>query len=95
MPIGTLFSWFSDRGYGFLEPDNGNRDRSFVHITEMNRAGIKRPIVGTPFEWEVGRRNGKPCAVNVEPLMSAKFKEDEVDDGDKNEDDNYPEHYIG
>lgn len=82
MPIGTLFSWFTDRGYGFLEPDNGNRDRSFVHITEMNRAGIKRPIVGMAFEWEVGRRNGKPYAINVEPLKSLKPKEDEVDTTD-------------
>lgn len=95
MPIGILFSWFAERGYGFLEPETGNRDRSFVHITEMNRAGIKRPIVGTAFEWEVGRRDGKSYAVNVEPLKSLKPKEDEVDDGDKNEDDNYPEHSIG
>lgn len=82
MPVGTLFSWLTDKGYGFLEPDSGNRERSFVHITEMNRAGIKRPIVGTAFEWDVGRRDGKPYAVNVEPLKSFKPKEDEDDTTD-------------
>lgn len=82
MPIGTLFSWLGDKGYGFLQPDSGNRERAFVHITEMQRAGIKRPIVGTAFEWEVGRRDGKPFAVNVELLKPFKPKEVEVDDDD-------------
>ena len=85
MPIGTLFSWCTDRGYGFLEPDSGNRERAFVHVTEMTRAGIKRPIVGTAFEWEVGRRDGKPYAVNVELLKPFKPKV-EVDDTDDSDD---------
>jgi cold shock CspA family protein len=81
MPVGTLFSWIGDRGFGFLQPDSGNRERSFVHITEMTRAGIKRPIVGAAFEWEVSERNGKPYAINVEPLKPFKPKV-EADDND-------------
>ena len=81
MPIGTLFSWFADRGYGFLEPeDSGSRDRFFVHVTEMHRAGIKRPIVGTPFEWETSQRNGKALAINVELLKPFKPKVEADDD---------------
>jgi cold shock CspA family protein len=79
MPIGTLFSWFPDRGYGFLQPDSGNRERAFVHISEMNRAGIKRPVIGTAFDWEVGQRNGKPFATNVELLKPFKPKVDDTD----------------
>ncbi len=80
MPVGTLFSWFADRGFGFLEPDIGNRERSFVHITEMQRAGIKKPIVGSAFEWEMSQRNGKPYAINVEALTP--IGSGEVDNND-------------
>ena len=87
MPIGTLFSWIGDKGYGFLQPDSGNRERSFVHITEMNRLGIKRPIVGTAFEWELSERNGKPYAINVELLqpLKPKFEADDEDGDDSDE----------
>jgi cold shock CspA family protein len=77
MPIGTLFSWLTDKGYGFLQPDSGNRERAFVHITEMQRAGIKRPIVGAAFEWELVQRNGKPNAVNIELLKPFKVEADD------------------
>jgi cold shock CspA family protein len=82
LPIGTLFSWIGDKGYGFLQPDSGNRERAFCHITEMHRAGIKRPIVGTPFEWELAERNGKPYAINVELLkpFGPKVEADDTDD---------------
>jgi cold shock CspA family protein len=84
LPIGTLFSWFPDRGYGFLQPDSGNRERAFVHVSEMNRAGIKRPVIGQPFEWETGQRSGKPNAVNIELLkpFKPKVEVDDTDDGD-------------
>ena len=83
MPIGTLFSWFGDRGYGFLQPDDsGNRERVFCHISEMTRAGIKRPIVGAAFEWETSERNGKPLAINIELLKPFKPKVEEDDEGD-------------
>ncbi|WP_159012557.1 cold shock domain-containing protein [Bradyrhizobium sp. S69] len=83
MPIGTLFSWLTEKGYGFLQPDSGNRERAFVHATEMNRLGIRRPIVGTPFEWELIQRNGKPYAVNVELLKPFGPKvEADTDDSD-------------
>jgi cold shock CspA family protein len=87
MPVGTLFSWLGDKGYGFLQPDSGNRERCFVHISEMQRANIKRPIVGTAFEWEVIQRNGKPVAINVELLKPFKHKveadDEDGDDGDE------------
>jgi cold shock CspA family protein len=82
MPIWTLFSWIGDKGYGFLQPDSGNRERAFVHITEMQRSGIKRPIVGTAFEWELVQRNGRPNAINIELLKPFKVEADDEDGDD-------------
>jgi len=53
----------------------------------MHSAGIKRPIVGTPFEWETGERNGKPNAINLEILKPFKPKiESDDEDGDDGDD---------
>ena len=40
MTIGTVKFFNPDRGYGFIVPDGGGRD-IFVHVTAMDKAGIK------------------------------------------------------
>ena len=41
MPTGTV-KWFNaQKGYGFIQPDDGSKD-VFVHITAVERAGIGR-----------------------------------------------------
>ncbi len=65
MPIGTVKFFNADKGYGFIQPDDGGQD-SFVHITAVERAGMatldKDQRVN--YEVEVGK-NGKASAVNL------------------------------
>ena len=37
---GTVKFFNGERGYGFIKPDDGGRD-VFVHITAVERAGLK------------------------------------------------------
>ena len=39
MPTGTVKFFNADKGYGFIQPDDGGTD-SFVHITDVERAGL-------------------------------------------------------
>ena len=42
MPNGTV-KWFnSTKGYGFFQPQGGGQD-FFVHISALERAGLRRP----------------------------------------------------
>jgi uncharacterized membrane protein YsdA (DUF1294 family)/cold shock CspA family protein len=62
---GTLKTWKDDRGFGFIEPDQGGQEL-FVHIKAFP-AGTGRPAQGqrVTFEVEVGP-NGKKRARSVQ-----------------------------
>ncbi|WP_219892566.1 cold-shock protein [Aquisediminimonas profunda] len=65
MPIGTVKFFNADKGYGFIQPEDGGAD-SFVHISAVERAGMvtlnKEQRVS--YEVETGK-NGKASAVNL------------------------------
>lgn len=65
MPTGTVKFFNADKGYGFIQPDDGGQD-SFVHISAVERAGMvtlnKEQRVS--YEVEMGK-NGKASAVNL------------------------------
>lgn len=65
MSTGTV-KWFNpEKGYGFIQPDDGSRD-SFVHISAVERAGLKTLSEGQKVEYElVEGRNGKFAADNL------------------------------
>lgn len=65
MPIGTVKFFNTDKGYGFIQPDNGGAD-SFVHISAVQAAGMQSldKDQRLNYEVEVGR-NGKASAVNL------------------------------
>ncbi|MBL4719867.1 MAG: cold-shock protein [Alphaproteobacteria bacterium] len=51
MANGTV-KWFNlTKGYGFITPDSGGKD-AFVHITEVERAGIPPLVEGQRIEYE-------------------------------------------
>jgi cold shock protein len=63
---GTV-KWFNDqKGYGFIQPDNGGKD-VFVHISAVERAGLRGLAEGQKISYEVeaDRRSGKESAVNL------------------------------
>jgi cold shock protein len=66
MAIGTV-KWFSSqKGYGFIQPDDGSRD-VFVHISAVEQAGISHLNEGQKLSYELeAGRNGKSSAVNLQ-----------------------------
>ena len=49
---GRLVEWFDDKGYGFIQPNDTNKERVFLHIKDFARPG-PRPIVGCALEYIV------------------------------------------
>jgi CspA family cold shock protein len=64
---GTV-KWFnSNKGYGFIKPDDGSADL-FVHHSEIKSAGYASLDEGQKVEFEVGEGKKGPCATNVKPV---------------------------
>ncbi len=65
MTIGTVKFFNIDRGYGFINPEDGSQD-AFVHISAVERAGISSLSEGQKVEYEVQPgRDGKSSAENL------------------------------
>lgn len=65
MPTGTV-KWFnSTKGYGFIQPDDGDKD-VFVHISAVERSGIGNLKEGQKLKFDLERgQQGKTSAVNL------------------------------
>ena len=66
MPTGTV-KWFNEqKGYGFIQPDQGGKD-VFVHISAVERSGMRSLAEGQKVSYEVqaDRRTGKESAANL------------------------------
>jgi CspA family cold shock protein len=65
MTEGTV-KWFnSQKGYGFINPDDGGKD-AFVHISAVERAGLTGLNEGQRVSYDlVSGRNGKSAAENL------------------------------
>jgi len=56
MTTGTV-KWFnSTKGFGFIQPDNGGAD-AFVHISAVERAGMRELVEGQKVGFELERDN--------------------------------------
>ena len=62
----------TDKGYGFIKPDDGGRD-IFVHVTAVTRAGLDGLNQGQKVEFEVepDKKGKGPKAVNIVILADA------------------------
>ncbi len=65
MPIGKVKFFNIDKGYGFIQPEDGGKD-SFVHISAVQQAGMTtlQPDQRLSYEVETDQR-GKDSAVNL------------------------------
>jgi CspA family cold shock protein len=65
MPVGTVKFFNTDKGYGFIQPDDGTAD-SFVHISAVQAAGMQTLNKDQRLNYEIETgRNGKASAVNL------------------------------
>ena len=66
MPTGTV-KWFNpDKGFGFIQPEDGGRD-VFVHVTAVQAAGLQDLAENQKVTFEVVRERGKEAAANLKP----------------------------
>ena len=68
MATGTV-KWFNaQKGFGFIQPDEGGPD-VFVHISAVERAGLNDLREGQKISYEIvaDRRSGKSSADQLKP----------------------------
>ena len=65
MTTGTVKFYNDQKGFGFIQPDDGSKD-VFVHATALERAGMRGLVEGqkVAFDTAEDRRSGK-VAVNT------------------------------
>ena len=65
MSTGTV-KWFNaQKGYGFIQPDDGSKD-VFVHISAVERSGMGNLREGQKLNYELDQgQQGKTSAVNL------------------------------
>jgi cold shock protein len=66
MATGTVKFFNSQKGFGFIQPENGGPD-VFLHVSAVERAGMRSLVQGqkVTFDIEADRRSGKSAATNL------------------------------
>lgn len=67
MATGKVKLFNHDRGFGFIRKDDGSGD-IFVHITDVNQAGIKSIYEGDKLSFDIVDNKGKVKAANIKIL---------------------------
>lgn len=66
MPVGTVKFFNTQKGFGFIQPEDGSKD-VFVHISAVERANLGTLQEGQKVQFEkvTDRRTGKISADNL------------------------------
>jgi len=62
MPQGTIKKLIADRGFGFIEGDQGEL---FFHHSEVSGVTFEELSEGQTVEYEIGQGRKGPCATSV------------------------------
>jgi len=65
MATGTVKFFNSQKGFGFITPNDGSKD-VFVHISAVERAGMSTLMEGQKVSYEVVTERGKQAAGNLQ-----------------------------
>lgn len=66
MAIGTVKFFNTTKGFGFIQPEGGDKD-VFVHISAVERAGMGTLSEGQRVSFDVVTERGKNAADNLKP----------------------------
>ncbi|HWM82903.1 MAG TPA: cold-shock protein [Pseudolabrys sp.] len=64
MAVGTVKFFNTQKGFGFIQPDDGSSD-VFVHISAVERAGLRSLNEGQKVSYDVLTERGRPAAGNL------------------------------
>jgi CspA family cold shock protein len=64
MPTGTVKFFNTNKGFGFIEPNDGGKD-VFVHISAVQQAGLGTLNEGDKVNFEVVTERGKLAAAKL------------------------------
>jgi len=69
MTQGTVKFFNDQKGFGFIQPDDGGKD-VFVHISAVERAGMRALNEGQKIAFDVvaNRKTGKSSAENLQAV---------------------------
>lgn len=68
MITGTVKFFNADKGYGFIQPEDGSGD-AFVHITAVEAAGMRTLDRDQRVQYELQEdRRGRVSAVNLQSM---------------------------
>jgi len=65
MAIGTVKFFNQAKGFGFIAPEDGDKD-VFVHKSAVESAGMRTLTEGQRIRFEVINERGKPAAGNLQ-----------------------------
>ena len=64
MVNGTV-KWFNtNKGYCFIEPDDGSKD-VFIHISAVEKSGLKTLLENQKITFEINQDKGRSSAANI------------------------------
>jgi CspA family cold shock protein len=64
MATGTVKFFNTQKGFGFIQPDDGSKD-VFVHISAVEKAGMRSLMEGQKVSYEIITERGKQAAGNL------------------------------
>ena len=65
MAAGTVKFFNTQKGFGFIRPDDGSPD-VFVHVSAVQRAGMHSLVEGQKLNYDVVSERGKSAASNLQ-----------------------------
>lgn len=67
MQTGSVLSYKEDKGYGFIQPQDGGNN-VYLHVSALEAAGIDKVESGQRLTYDLLTAEGKASAVNIKLL---------------------------